>query len=94
VLPDRFNWPKPANKSVILNWFGLPVIASANRSNLEWIKYGSNGFTALTDDEWFNALISFDDRSLARMQVASERKAKYFMKNYHREFSSLFRSLR
>lgn len=86
VLPDRFNWSKPANKSAILNWFGLPVIASANPSNQEWIENGRTGFSAATPEEWFDAFVSINDMALKKMSVASENKAKQLMKNYRSNF--------
>ena len=91
VLDDPFNWAKPANKSVILNYFGLPVVASTNKANKTWIVPGMNGFVAANADEWEWALRAFSDESIAKMSAHARRAARRVQRDYPSTLDTIFK---
>lgn len=68
---------KPANKAVICNWMGLPVVASPTRAYRDYVEDGVNGFLASAPDEWERAFMRIldDPSGAAAMGARGRRKA-------------------
>lgn len=52
ISGDPFGEAKPANKAIIMNHVGLPVIASMTKANSEYIVDGVNGFLVDAEQNW------------------------------------------
>jgi glycosyltransferase involved in cell wall biosynthesis len=79
-LDDMFNAARPANKAIIVNQMGLPVVASPTDANRGFVTNGANGFLAGNSDEWYAALrtLALDRKAAARMGRHGREKAAAF----------------